>query len=253
MKFILLGCLLTMNAAMANFYGQNDRVRITYNDPIRYLVGKVLLPGNAGCTGSLIASDLVLTAAHCLYNSDNRSGLRNGAIYFELGRMGDGQAIHRSQIANFYLPPSAGNRSFENSDDFAIVQLRTPVDPRIKPFKIVALTRRSLKRQPLKIAGYGQLTGNYHITKTLDSCFVRGYPLFSSFVSHDCDMSSGDSGAPLYNCNRNGCTIYALNVSEERTPGAKQSLTLSGWTSRYPNYAIVAYKFQAFLNTILNQ
>ena len=248
-SFIFISLFIT-NIAFANFYGKDDRVRVAFNDPIRNLIGKIIFANGSGCTGSMISHDLILTAAHCLYDSNK---LKKGAIYFELGKVGFAQHIHRTLVSNYYLPESANAFGFNNNEDFAVLRLRDKVDARIRPFKMVALTRRSLKRQPVKIAGYGVLSGTETLTKTLDYCNIKSYPLFTTTVSHNCDMSSGDSGAPLYNCDRNGCTIYALNVSEVRKEGATSSLRLGEWSSSHPNYAIGVYKFQRFVNSVLNE
>lgn len=160
-------------------------------------VGRVNVAGmrdRSQCTGTLIAPDVVLTAAHCLVHPGTGEAFPEGNVYFVAGWYG-GDMAGSARAAAFAIHPGyiPGDRSREGlGTDIALIRLREPLPAGdVPPFDVgtpplpgAALTlvsyRRDRANAPTLQAGcpYQAVTG----------------PL----LLLDCPVNFGASGAPVF-------------------------------------------------------
>ena len=101
-------------------------------------VGQLVLARSATCSGTLIAPDIVLTAAHCLYDSRSGRKIAPGSITFLAGeRRGRAAAMRRAVAA--VIAPGYVYRSSKKleriASDLALLRLETPILPSlVAPF-----------------------------------------------------------------------------------------------------------------------
>ncbi|WP_446728404.1 trypsin-like serine peptidase [Phaeobacter sp. QD34_3] len=102
-------------------------------------VGRLNIAGRNMCTGSLIAQNLVLTAAHCLFDPATGRRVDPGQIKFEAGL--NGQAVKASRrVAKAVLHPGYrfGNGGIAQiGTDIAVLRLDSPINSRdIRPLRL---------------------------------------------------------------------------------------------------------------------
>lgn len=104
-------------------------------------VGRLNISGRSMCTASLIAPDLVLTAAHCLYSPQNGRAVNPRRIRFEAGLIGR-QAKAERQVVKAVMHPGYDHRSggtAQSGVDLAVLRLDRPISPqRIRPLSLAA-------------------------------------------------------------------------------------------------------------------
>ncbi len=157
-------------------------------------VGRIELGQGNYCTGVLIASNLVLTAAHCVY--DERGKLRPaGALQFRAG-LADGTAIAERTVARIAAHQGFDPRAAFGMEtiryDAALLELSSPISTTLAdPF---ILHQQVDHGQQVSVVSYGQ--GRDAALSWQRACSVLGRG--NDLIAFDCDVTFGSSGAPVF-------------------------------------------------------
>jgi len=158
-------------------------------------VGRLDTASGGFCTATLIAPDLVLTAAHCTYDLHSGGSLKAGDLTFRAGfRDGKAQAERKVlQIARLdsYDYDSA-NHAQNVRTDVALLRLARPIATHIiDPFIVEP---REVSSGPVSVVSYGQ--GRSERPSLQRECQVTD--AWRGLVAMDCDVTFGSSGAPVF-------------------------------------------------------
>jgi protease YdgD len=226
---------------LANVFGRNDRKSISDAAPLNQWVssrvGKLSLPDGTSCTAFLASEDLAVTNAHCV--DDNEGGFMRGGYSFCLGyRRGD--CLARSAVDYIWwgtLAADAGERQW----DWAILRLEEPLGETFGYFGV----RAPRVGDRVSFAGYGNNFFDGQELSIHEDCSIRSFYAHreKAWMYHDCDMSRGDSGAPIFTCEEAlGCWVLGLHAAEERQ-GGDRSLYLKRYSDAFGNIAVFPRKY----------
>lgn len=183
-------------------------------------VGRLDIAGSGFCTGALVADDLVLTAAHCLFEGGAgpiepgrlrfRAGLRNGRALAERG-------VRRVVIHPGYRPGREADLSAVPAD-LALVELDRPVRlPQLEPFAVGAVPQRGGR---VGVVSYAQ--GRERAPSLQEVCGVLGRE--AGMVVLSCDVAAGASGAPVFEIAAGRARIVSVVSAKGRGPGGSVAL-----------------------------
>ncbi len=155
-------------------------------------IGKLFNGTGEACTGFVVGSNKVLTAAHCLYNFRAKRFLPPEAIHFLIG-YNKGEFRIDGRISA-YRTGSGYNPDDEKttaSSDWAVLFLTEPLTG-TKPL-LLAPEMASVGK-PIILAGFEQRRA--YVLSADQACQLRGR-LEGVLIASDCVARPGDSGGPL--------------------------------------------------------
>lgn len=196
MKHLLALSILCLSVGFGQAQGTDLKRLDTKNEARGWeAVGRIDIGNSGFCSGTLIAPDLVLTAAHCIYNRTTGIAYDAKDFVFQAG-LRDGKAAAKREIVGVaahegYKPRAA--LTVENvTHDVALLKLKSPIPfSEMDPF---ALHTDVVKKGPVSVVSYGR--GRADAQSRQRECQMIDRQ--DDVLVFDCDVTFGSSGAPVF-------------------------------------------------------
>jgi V8-like Glu-specific endopeptidase len=184
-------------------------------------VGRLELAGRGFCTGTLVAPDLVLTAAHCLHDRATGARIDPAKIEFMAGWRNGRAAAYRT-VRRAVVHPDYRFDGEVTADrvrnDVALLELHHPIrNTRVTPFET---DRRPRKGQHIGVVSYAR--GRAEAPSLQQECNVMARQ--NGVLVMSCDVDFGASGAPVFSFEGGRARIVSVVSAMAEVEGRKVAL-----------------------------
>lgn len=209
MKKLFLTAFLCVSTLATAAQAQSDKRKLTDRDDLYgwEAIGRLDVGTDSYCTGTLIAQDLVLTAAHCALDKKTGKPYQPGEVTFRAG-LSHGTALAEREVVQIVAHPDYGaNDPLSAASvriDVALMRLEAPIPHSVaNPF---ALHDGRAQGKEISIASYGR--GRSEAITRERSC--RILERRQGLISFNCDITFGSSGSAILA--KNGSRWQILSV-----------------------------------------
>lgn len=156
-------------------------------------VGRLNIGGKSMCTASLIAPDLVLTAAHCMYDVRHGRAVNPRSIVFEAGLDGRRSKASRKVVKAVVHPGYRHGQTslYKTATDLAVLRLSSPIRPQV--VRPLVLASAPVRGTTVDVMSYSRR--HERSLRRQTSCQVLAAQPSSLITS--CRVDLGASGAPV--------------------------------------------------------
>ncbi|SEQ74009.1 trypsin-like serine peptidase [Thalassovita taeanensis] len=184
-------------------------------------VGRLDLGGRGFCTGAMITPDLVLTAAHCLFDKTTGQRIDHSKVEFLAGwRNGRAEAyrmVRRAVVHPSYQYDGAVTTE-RVRNDIALLELQRPIrNTSVHPF---ATARNVRAGDSVGVVSYAR--GRADAPSMQEMCGVIGRQ--KGVLVMSCDVDFGSSGAPVFSFDSGEVRIVSVVSAKAEAKGRQVAL-----------------------------
>ncbi len=184
-------------------------------------VGRLDIGGKGFCTGSLVAPNLVLTAAHCLFDKASGARIDHSRVEFQAG-LRNGRASAYRMIRRAVIHPDynfSGKVSAERvRNDVALLELHHPIrNTTVKPFLTDARPR---KGDEIGVVSYAHDRSEAPSLQEVCDVLARQ----QGVLVMSCNVDFGSSGAPIFSFRDGAPRIVSVVSAKAEVEGLPVSL-----------------------------
>jgi protease YdgD len=198
-----------------HFFGRDDRVRVNALEAPWRFMGRFTNSAGEVCTATLIARDVIVTAAHCIHTNTGLAAV---------GRFEAAAGGGAAQSVAYIINPRYDYHRFSTTNDidgldWALVRLDQPLGDRLGFAGVRNLTaqgRDAARAADLFQAGYSWDTGDT-LSANVGCHMAEVYP--NGTFSHECDTTRGDSGSAFLVRNGQGFEVVGVDSKFRSNPG----------------------------------
>ncbi len=197
-----------------HFFGRDDRVLVPVNQRPWSFMGVLRMDTGESCTATLIARDVIVTAAHCIHTERGLNAR---------GRFEAASGAHTARVTAYLVDQRFDFRRFSVGDeidgmDWALLRLDQPLGDRLGFAGVQNLTAQGqghAAAADLMQAGYSWDTGG-HLSGNLRCRMVRVHA--DNTFAHECDTTRGDSGSAFLVRNGQGYDVIGVDSNFRSNP-----------------------------------
>ena len=184
-------------------------------------VGRLNFGDRGFCTGALIEPNLVLTAAHCMFDKETGARMDAGDIQFlagwRNGRAAAYRGVRRAVIHPDYVFGGT-DRLDRVADDLALLELDQPIRlPSITPFETDVGPATG---DQVEVVSYAM--DRSEAPSLQEVCFVLGNQ--PGVVVLSCSVDFGSSGAPIFMVRDGVARVVSVVSAKAEVDGKKVAL-----------------------------